>query len=144
MSPTPNNWDIGVCSDTSKTLWKHLNFEADLTQRDKSDVWVVQASQVGSDQQLNDKVQLKQLSQATGLSVNTEQKQIPHRSLIMFHFCDVTFPFPLAFQSGYDQVKQQSHTTVPSELSLSPTQELSACSHKNKWWKPPLSDLWQS
>lgn len=36
--------------------------------------------------------------------------------------------FPLAFQSGYGQLKQQSHTTVPSEFSLSPIQTVSAWS----------------
>ena len=39
-----------------------LSFEAY-----KNNIWVVRASQVGSDQQLNDKVLLEQLSQATGL-----------------------------------------------------------------------------
>lgn len=62
----------------------------------------------------------------------------------MFQFLWCNFPFLLAFQSGYGQVKQQSHTTVPSELSLSPIQTLSACGHKSEiftvvWWKRPLS-----
>lgn len=47
-------------------------------------------------------------------------KPNPSKILIMFHFCDAASAFRPAFQSGYGQVKQQSHTTVPSELSLSP------------------------
>lgn len=64
----------------------------------------------------------------------------PHNVSVLW--CN--FPFLLAFHSGYGQVKQQNHTTVPNELSLSPIQKLSACSHKSEiftvlWWKLPLS-----
>lgn len=51
-------------------------------------------------------------------------KRNPSQIPIMFWFCHAFFL--AVFASGYGQVKQQSHTTVLSDLSLSPIQNSQA------------------